>query len=101
MEEESNVVIVLESDLIEDVLGLDLEDPENKGVVRNMLMLMLVMLARKNEKGIYQMTSFDVVKACTNILGSKEDDVSYLAMACLALLNSMELGGKPEGYGIL
>lgn len=45
-------MIVLESDLIYDVLSLDVKSSENLGVVRNMLILIEVMLITGNEKAI-------------------------------------------------
>lgn len=41
---------VFDAELISDILSLNLDDPINFGVVRNMLSLLLVMVNEKNEK---------------------------------------------------
>ncbi len=52
MDRENNILIVLDSDLIYDVLSLEVKNQENFGVIRNMLILIEVMLVTNNEKAI-------------------------------------------------
>ena len=52
MDRDDNIVIVLESDLIYDILSLNTKDPTNMGVMRNMLILLEIMLINKNENAI-------------------------------------------------
>lgn len=80
------MTVVLDSDLISDVLSLPVRDmPSNKGVVRNMLMLLQVMLLNKNEKAIDQMKSFNIIPLLLNIL-TDSLDLGHLALSLIGLL---------------
>jgi hypothetical protein len=46
------MTVVLDADLIFDVLSLQLNDPKNIAVIRNMLILLNTMLIGKNELAI-------------------------------------------------
>jgi hypothetical protein len=78
------MTVVLDSDLISDVLSLPVRDmPSNKGVVRNMLMLLQVMLLNKNEKAIEQMKR--LIPLLLNIL-TDSLDLGHLALSLIGLL---------------
>lgn len=78
------MTVVLDSDLISDVLSLPVRDmPSNKGVVRNMLMLLQVMLLNKNEKAIEQMKG--LIPLLLNIL-TDSLDLGHLALSLIGLL---------------
>ena len=86
------MTVVLDSDLISDVLSLPVRDmPSNKGVVRNMLMLLQVMLLNKNEKAIEQMKG--LIPLLLNIL-TDSLDLGHLALSLIGLLaNFKEIQG--------
>lgn len=85
MDKECNIMIVLESDLIYDVLSLDINQHSNIGAIRNMLILLEIMLVNKNENAIEQLKGFDIVTLLIFIL-SESQELGYLALTCLGLL---------------
>lgn len=89
MDKENNILIVLDSDLIYDVLSLETTIRENFGVIRNMLILIEVMLVTNNEKAIAQMKAFDIVALLFHIM-HESSELSYLALTCLAILAKQE-----------
>ena len=58
---ETNMVIVLESELLVDIFALTAKAQENVPVLRNLLILMSIMLREKSEQVIEQLGEFDVV----------------------------------------
>jgi len=86
MDKEHNIQIVLDSDLIYDVLSLDVRVAEHQGVIRNMLIVLAVMLSTSNDKAIEQMKAFDIVALLFHIMLESPNTLAYLAMACLGLL---------------
>ena len=83
------MTVVLDADLIFDVLSLELNDPKNVAVIRNMLILINTMLLGKNELAIDQFKAFDIISLLLNILtGSNE--LSYLALSTLSLLARLQ-----------
>lgn len=78
---------MLESDLIYDILNLNVRDPRNTGVVRNMLILIVVMLVTGNEKAIEQMKKFDLLTMLLTIMIECQT-LGYLALSCVGLLAS-------------
>ena len=82
---ETNMVIVLESELLVDIFALTAKAHENVPVLRNMLILMSIMLREKSEQVIEQLGEFDVVSMLVSIL-LENASLAYLAISALALL---------------
>ena len=103
---ETNLVIVLESELLVDIFALTARVPENVPVLRNLLILMAIMLREKSDQVIEQLGEFDVVSMLVSIL-LESGPLAYLAMSSLALLVEIPaftqdvLGNKELFHGIL
>ena len=81
--------IVLDSDLIYDILSLEVKTACNYGVIRNMLILVQLMILSKNDKAMQQMKGFDLVQLLLHIMIEAPDTMgalSYLSLGCLGLL---------------
>eukprot|EP00347_Sterkiella_histriomuscorum_P009187 403342191 len=88
-DKDNNIQIVLEADLIYDVLSLDVNENQNLGVMRNMLVLVGVMLTTQNVKALEQMKQFDLIGVLLHII-SNSTILGYLALSCLGLLANIE-----------
>ena len=103
---ETNLVIVLESELLVDIFALTAKAQENVPVLRNLLILMAIMLREKTEQVIEQLSEFDVVSMLVSVL-LESGQLAYLALSALALLieipafSQAVLGNKELFQGLL